>query len=344
MLPFPQWPIADRRRWQSAFRSEGLFGESGPGAHLAKATCQLRRESYGRFLGFVAATQPILLARPPEKRINRQIAAEYVTWRRRSCGESSLAADLRLTLKLICPGTDWSWLQAIANRLAAAAPPRARKFNLVTSERLYALGLALMDDAVNSAENIGRVRVRHAIQYRDGLIISVLAMIPLRRGTLAALKIGRQLIKVGKCWELDIPGEDTKTRRPLDYAIGEDLSGRIDVYLERFRHPIRGSDKHAGLWPSNHKIPMRPDSINSALNKRTKKALGFGVNVHRFRHAAASFWSLHDPVNVRGIKDLLGHATFATSEKHYIMTQSRVAGRALARTINFIRGGSDYDH
>jgi hypothetical protein len=208
MLPFSQWPKVDRGCWQSAFRSDGFFGESGPGVHLAEATRHLRRESYGMFLGFVATMHPKLLVRPPEKRVNPQIVAEYVTWRRRSCGEMSLAADLRSlrsALKLICPDTDWSWLQSIANRLAAAAPPRARKFNLVTSERLYALGIELMDSAMNAADITGQVRTRHAIRYRDGLIIGTLAMIPLRLRTLAALKIGRQLKKVGKYWELDIP-------------------------------------------------------------------------------------------------------------------------------------------
>jgi hypothetical protein len=31
---------------------------------------------------------------------------------------------------------------------------------------------------------------------------------------------------------------------------------------------------------------------------------------------------------------LLGHASFATTEKYYLMSQSRIAGRALARVIN----------
>ena len=78
-----------------------------------------------------------------------------------------------------------------------------------------------------------------AIKYRDGLIISVLAVIPLRRGTLAALQIGRHLTKVADHWQLDIPGEDTKTRRPLDYSIPKELSPRIDLYLDRFRSCIR---------------------------------------------------------------------------------------------------------
>jgi integrase len=61
------------------------------------------------------------------------------------------------------------------------------------------------------------------------------------------------------------------------------------------------------------------------------------VSLHRFRHAAASFWSSHDPVNVRASKDLLGHASFTTTDKHYIMSISRLAGRALARAVDMLR-------
>jgi integrase len=73
---------------------------------------------------------------------------------------------------------------------------------------------------------------------------------------------------------------------------------------------------------------------------RTTKAFGFGVNLHRFRHSAASFWSIHDPTNVRGAKDLLGQMTFATTETHYIMAQSRLAGRVLRQVIDMERGRS----
>jgi hypothetical protein len=229
-------------------------------------------------------------------------------------------------------------LLSIVNRIAAAAPPPPKKNNLVTSERLYALGIKLMDSAVTAAEADGRTRARRAVQYRDGLIISTTAMIPIRPGTLEARQIGRHLIKVGDHWELDIPAIHTKNKRPLDYSIPKDLSARIDLYLERFRPCIRGSDKHAGLWPTHHSIPMRRDSITFAVQKRTRKAFGFAVNLHRFRRAAATFWSIHDPVNVRGAKDLLGQATFNMTEKHYIMAQSRLAGRALARAVDRLIG------
>jgi hypothetical protein len=73
------------------------------------------------------------------------------------------------------------------------------------------------------------------------------------------------------------------------------------------------------------------------VRRRTKKAFGFAVNLHRFRHAAASFWSVRDPVNVRGAKDLLGQASFGITERHYIMSRSRLAGRALADAVDAAR-------
>jgi integrase len=86
---------------------------------------------------------------------------------------------------------------------------------------------------------------------------------------------------------------------------------------------------------------MSQSAIYDAVRRRTKKAFGYAVNLHRFRHAAGSLWSIHDPVNVRGVKDLLGHASFdRTTEKHYIMGQSRLAGRALAEAIDIVRGRS----
>ena len=200
MLSFADWPAEDQRRWEAAFKIADRFDESSCGAHLAPATRKARRESYGRFLGFISAIHPNRLTAPPEARIDRSIVAEYVSWRRRSGEVMSLAADLghlRDALKLICPNTDWSWLLTIIKRIAATAPRRAGKYHLVTSDRLYLLGIELMDRAVADADVAQRTDKAHAFQYRDGLVIALLALIPLRSRTLTALRIGQHLVKTG---------------------------------------------------------------------------------------------------------------------------------------------------
>jgi integrase/recombinase XerD len=264
--------------------------------------------------------------------------ADYVAWRR--CGYGMLAVDLdglRGALRLVCPGVDWSWLLTLAKRIKAAAPRKPRKYHLVTSEHLYALGIELMDQAVAGADSAKYVSKTHALQYRDGLVIALPALIPLRPRTLVALRIGKHLVRTGDLWALDIPAADTKTRRPLDYPISEELCTRIDLYLERFRRRIPGADTHSAIWASNKKRPMSTVGIDKAVRRRTKTAFGFAVNLHRFRHAAASFWAIRDPVNVRGVKDLLGQASFGITEKHYIMGQSRRAGRVLAQVVDAAR-------
>lgn len=140
-------------------------------------------------------------------------------------------------------------------------------------------------------------------------------------------------MKIEDGWLLDIPAADTKTRRPLEFPIFDALSERIDLYLARFRSAIAGAKNHHGLWPSTRGRPMGGGSIYDAVRRRTTEALGFPVNLHRFRHAAGNLWSISDPVNVRGVKDLLGQTDFGTTEKHYIGARSRLAGRALAKVL-----------
>lgn len=339
-LPFDRWPAEDRSRWQAAFQAGNRFDGSGPGSHLAESTRRNLWISYARFLGFISATRRGLLQLTPEARIDRVAVAEYVAWRGRSCGDAMVAVDLdglRGALRLICPTVDWSWLLNIAKRIKAAAPRRAPKYHLVTSERLYALGTKLMDRAITETRIAERISTAHAFDYRDGLIIALLALVPLRKRTLVALRIGNHLVKNGDLWALDIPAADTKTRRPLDYPISQELSTRIDFYLNQFRRLIPGAGTHTALWASNKRRPMSAIGIHKAVRRRTTKAFGFAVNLHRFRHAAASFWSIQDPANVRGVKDLLGQASFGITEKHYIMGQSRLAGRALARAVDAAR-------
>ena len=140
-------------------------------------------------------------------------------------------------------------------------------------------------------------------------------------------------MKIGDCWLLDIPGADTKTRRALEFPLPDKLSEHISRYLSRFRDVVPGARGHDGLWPSMRGRPMDGGSINNMVCRHTKEALGFPVNLHRFRLAAGNLWSIADPANVRGVKDLLGQTSFGTTEKHYIGAQSRLAGRALAKVL-----------
>ena len=242
---------------------------------------------------------------------------------------------LRMALKLICPNEDWSWVSTIIKRIAAAAPSKPKKYGQVSSVELYQLGLKLIDEAVAETAEQNKSSKTSALKYRDGLLIAFLSLVVLRLRTATAMRIGKQLVKNGDRWSLAIPPEDVKGKRPLHFALSPKLCERIDLYLQWYRPCIPGARNHDGLWPSNNGGPMSANAIYDRVCKRTRKAFGFSVNPHRFRHAAGALWSIEDPSNVRGVKDLLGHASFdKTTEAHYVNGQTRLAGRALAKAID----------
>src|SRR6516165_435429 len=193
-LPFEQWPAVDRTRWQAAFKVGDIFDDDSRGSNLSAATREALRVNYAQYLKFLSEKHASLIDLPPEDRIDRDIIAGYVGWLRRGQSESTIPISLqhlRLAYRLVCPDEDWSWLLTIIKRLAAAAPRRARRYHLVTSDQLYLVGIGLMDGAVAEADAAKAVSKALALRYRDGLIIAYLALIPLRRRTLAALRIGK---------------------------------------------------------------------------------------------------------------------------------------------------------
>ena len=99
--------------------------------------------------------------------------------------------------------------------------------------------------------------------------LALLAAVPLRKRTLAALTVNRHLIKIGADWLLDIPAPDIKTRRAMEFPIPAVLSEPIDHYLNKFRAAITGADRHHGLWPSAKGHPMGGGAIYDAVRRRT---------------------------------------------------------------------------
>ena len=335
-LPFDAWPDEDRALCVAAFQDGDPFAEEARAAHLCAATRIGLRAAHARFLGFLTSEDPARLGLPVETRVNRDSIKAYVEHLRQSCRDTTVASTLhklRLFLGLIHPERDWSWLKIIAKRIDVQATPRYDCSQGITSAMLFALGLQLMAEAKNSARVAASITKEHALTYRDGLIIALLAAVPLRKRTFAALTVDQHLVKIGSGWLLDIPAADTKTRRALEFPIPDRLSEPLGLYLTKFRVEIRGANQHQGLWPSAKGCPMRGGAIYDSVRRRTLEGLGFPVNLHRFRSAAGKFWSISDPMNVRGAKDLLGHTDFGTTERHYIGAQSRLAGRALTKVL-----------
>jgi integrase/recombinase XerD len=336
-LPFAQWPNRDQRAWTLATTQVDRFDEPGRGAHLADTTKRVLKISYSEYLKFLLERRQGLLKKPLGSRISPSLIAPFVKWLAHSRGDRRIAVSLhhlRLAMRLVDPNLDLRWLLIITKRLAKCAPPSKAKPGAITSEHLYQLGMTLMDQAEAESSRDKSATGKLAILYRDGLIIALMAEIPLRRRTLTALRTHDNLVKEDECWLLDIAGDDTKMGQPLEFLLSHKLSGRIDRYLERYRPRIPGAPNHNGLWASEKGGCLSSNGLYDIVCKRTEQNLGVRTNPHAFRHAAGSLWSRQDPRNILGIKDLLGQTSFGTAQRYYIGTRSRLAGRILANIVD----------
>ncbi|TIM42965.1 site-specific integrase [Mesorhizobium sp.] len=332
-LPFEDWPLQDRKLFEGAFEGVDLFA-SGPGSSLAPATKYGRKADYGLWLNFLSHIFPDALKLTPRDRVDQTRVEDYVEYLRENCRETTIAhclGRLFYTIRAFCPDRDWQWLYRISKRIAVKAKPI--KHRQVLSLDLYALGLRVMDRALVKANALGRLTKSCSVAYRDGLLIATLTEAPMRRGAFSRLQIDDHMMRVGQRWCLTVPAENTKTNTAQEYELSERLSSYMDFYLEQVRLEFPGADRHNSLWPYEGR-PMTDKMIRRRTIKWTRLALGFEVTPHRFRNAAATFISVADPENIRVAKDLLGHRSFAMTEKHYIdRAQARIAGRKLAAIL-----------
>ncbi|MES0198872.1 site-specific integrase [Mesorhizobium sp. M0011] len=338
-LPFCSWPEQDRQVWAACFTSVDIFDDT-PGSHLSAATRQGRKAAYGQWLGFLDLLEPECLERPAPDRLTRKRIEDYVAYLRENCRDTTIVhqlARLFYTVRSMYPEVDWDWLYRLARRINRSAQPIMHP--IVLSSDLYALGLRLMDKAKAKVERAAFVTKSAAVMYRDGLLIATLVEAPMRRRAFSQLRIEEHLRKIGELWAITVTEDLTKTRRAHEYLLSERLSKAMDVYLDRFRIAFPNAVDHDWLWTSIGRA-MTDKMIRRRTIRWTHGALGAAVSPHRFRNAVANFILAADPQNVRVTKDLLGHASFAMTEKHYIdAAHSRLAGKALHAILTEMASG-----
>jgi integrase/recombinase XerD len=340
-LPFGQWPEADRRLWADAMDSNDDPFCDAPGARLAHATRQKSWFAWRRFLGFLAISEPLALEADPAERLAIERVRSYVSHLAETNKPQSVAIQidaLYQTARILMPEQDWTWLRAVKARLHAAVPARGRSGPIITSVQLFDLGQELMDESLPITDT--SIRMADAIRYRDGLMIALLAFIPLRRKNLAALEIGRHLIQEGDRWFVIVPCAETKKSTSLiEFAIPEFLSPYLATYLAIIRPRMLRHPTCKALWVSPGGGALTYSAIWPILTRHTARRLGIRIAPHDGRDAGATTWAIAAPDQIGIARDLLGHSDLRTTTRHYNRARGIEASRAHAEVIKTMRRG-----
>ena len=175
----------------------------------------------------------------------------------RQCAALRLAAQVaRLydAIRYMHPERDWVWLRAIKKRLEANARPAARPALPFDSIALQDLGCQLMAEAevrllsLNAHDKRGARAI--AELHRDGVIIALASLFPLRRRNLSALTIGNSLYQMDQLWAVRIAEAESKNGRVIDAVLPARISECITRHVDAFRPLFLGSTNHKGLWCS----------------------------------------------------------------------------------------------
>jgi integrase/recombinase XerD len=177
-----------------------------------------------------------------------------------------------------------------------------------------------------------------ALQFRNGLIIALLAYRPMRIANLAAIEIDKHLVSQRDGWSLIFGDGETMQRRRVEFPFPGKLNAALDRYLSKYRPAPASKGAHRGsvgsaLWVSQDGGAFTADGIRQEICRLTKDAFGAPINPHLFRDCAATMIAVDDPGRVKIIAAVLGHASMETSERHYNQAQSIESSRQYHQTL-----------
>lgn len=346
-VPFSGWPEADRAAWDAALRPSDFLDEDdeGRGASWRPASRRAARGAYARWLGWLVASGVSLDSEAAAVRIMPEQMRAYIDFlaeNRSSVTRASYFGILCMTVQAMFPDQDWRWLQAVQRRLRRfSSPSRGKARRLVPADQLLPLGLDLIERAGEVLEwppdaCAERDRTAAARDYRDGLIIALLASRPLRVRNLLGIEIGEHLRQSRARITLHFPGSETKNGHALDTVWPDILKPALTRYLSEVRplliaarapgnptHPYRPLGNT--LWAGQGGTPLTAAGLQKVLERHTPIRFGHIVNAHLFRDCVATTIANCDPDHIRHAAQLLGHRALRVTERSYIAANGQPA-------------------
>jgi integrase/recombinase XerD len=235
-------------------------------------------------------------------------------------------------------GKEIAWLARLARQILANASVRPKIARVIDSRILLDIRLHLTKLA---GPQPGATR-DSAVQYRDGLMIMMLAARPLRLSELLAMRLGNTIRREGRRYVVSL--RSAKSRRTLEPWYPTVLTPLIDVYVDKVRPKLAGTLKSCGadvndFWLSRRGRAMMPNNVTHRISNLTRLHLQRDLSPHLFRHSAATSIAIKDPGHVGIVKDVLGHTSWRTGEQHYNLAAALPAVRRFQDAVLATRVG-----
>ena len=337
-LTIAEWPAADRLGWAEACQPAQRLKRGGAASHLAQVSQDDIANRYGLFLDFLCRNGRLDLSKSAAALVTPDDVNGYIIElqaRVRSVTVWNSIYKLRRAVQLIAPGSDFGWLTEIEKDLALVMIPRSKADRLVLTERLVEAGLTLGREA----EMFGKTPLARAAGVRNGLLIALLALHPIRIKNFAALAIGDTFLNIEGRWWLHIPSENTKSHRVDERQVPEFITEAVNNYVKTHRAILcRGNTEQAALWISSTTgRQLTTKNLGTLISKLTHQTIGVDVSPHLFRTAGASTAAVYGGNHPHLASALLNHRDPRVTEEYYNRAPTFSAGDEYALITRFYR-------
>jgi integrase len=335
LLPVEAWPEADRKAWRAACQSAARLKRGGAAGHLKSGTRQVHERHYGNFLGCLDRKGLLRQDAPAAANVTPENVDVYLAEAKARMSSTTVHVSiccLRRTARYMVPGLELDWLAEIGNDLALVAQPRSKFDRLVLTEVLVEAGLTLIREAEHSQK---MTKLARAFQVRNALMVSLLALCPIRRRNFTALEIGRSFVKIQDRWWIVLSAAETKEKRADERPVDELLTAVIDRYLGEHRPVLaRSGNTASALWLSaNNGAPITDKEVARVIGSTTLATVGVRVSPHLFRTSAASTAAAHLGENPHLGSALLHHTDPRVTNANYNRATSMTAAESFRQIV-----------
>jgi len=338
-LKLSGWPAVDRSAWEAACRPPQKLRRGGKAANMKQVTRDDLAQRYGFFLDFLARHGLLRLDGRAAANVTVDNVERYIAelkGRVASVTVYGSITKLRSVAEFIAKDREFSWLGEIERDLALVMRPRSKFDRLVMTEVLVEAGLTLIHQAEISSDLTDLAR---ASQVRNGLMVALLALCPIRLKNFAALEVGRSFVEIEGTWWIVLSATETKENRPDERPIHQLLRPVIDRHIGRYKPVLAGSgNPPSALWlSSTDGAPMSYRRVRGVISMTTLAAVGVEISPHLFRTCAASTAATLGSDNPCLASALLHHTHPGVTNAHYNRATALTAADSLRQIVR------DYD-
>ncbi|WP_454747512.1 tyrosine-type recombinase/integrase [Ciceribacter selenitireducens] len=340
VLPVSEWPAQDRAMWEAMLSQGGPLDEQGALAHLRATSIQTLANRYGRWLRWLAVSAPEALELAPEQRAT---VARLQAWHSDLSHATAMSqlmfidGILRI-LRAHSPDLDWCEqrrLLAVLKRRAGTGDRSRKLGRVLSSDVLLEAGLQRAGPEADCATTL----LEKMKRQRDGTMIALLALLPMRRRSFNSLSLGASVHVTEEEIMISLSSDQTKTGVPWEAAASRQVEPLLRRYIQDVRPWLmaRGNQHHDCLWVGKKGERISDNYLGSRIGTLTLQLTGQRVPPHFFRDAAATTLARLSPRSAKLIRPVLAHTGFGTAERHHIHATTIEAGRYYAEVINRLK-------